>query len=101
MGRKLCAKSRPRHPYKNDKDGELRATRQGILSGLNSDRMFQQLGFRVEADQHLVDDPAGDHLDALLCAVQASWAWRNRAHGYGAPDTVDSLEGWIAAFGLY
>ncbi|MES9967114.1 MAG: hypothetical protein ABW074_07580, partial [Sedimenticola sp.] len=43
----------------------------------------------------LVDDPKGDGLDALLCAVQAAWAWSRRDRGYGIPDDVDRLEGWI------
>lgn len=93
-----------RRSYKNDKKTkqtcEHRTARQSILAGLNSHRLFEQVGFRVEADRRLADDATGDHLDALLCAVQASWAWRKRTHGYGAPESTDSLEGWIAAFGL-
>ena len=29
-------------------------------------------------------------------AIQAAWAWQNRAKGYGAKSPVDPLEGWIA-----
>jgi hypothetical protein len=43
----------------------------------------------------LADDPGADHLDALLCAVQAAWAWRCRDAGYGLPADLDPLEGWI------
>jgi hypothetical protein len=50
----------------------------------------------VEAPGILADDPTGDHLDALLCAIQAAWAWTQREHGFGAPNDFDSLEGWIA-----
>jgi hypothetical protein len=53
-------------------------------------------GFPVHASVDLVDDPTGDRLDALLCAVQAAWAWLRRNEGYGAPNGVDPLEGWIA-----
>ena len=53
-------------------------------------------GFTIEAPIALCDDPLGDHLDALLCAMQAAWAWRNRAHGFGVPSDLDPLEGWIA-----
>jgi hypothetical protein len=44
----------------------------------------------------LADDPAGDRLDALLCAILAAWAWTQRDHGFGAPSDLDRLEGWIA-----
>ena len=42
------------------------------------------------------DDPSGDHLDSLICAIQAAWAWRNRNDNFGAPSSTDTLEGWIA-----
>jgi hypothetical protein len=35
-------------------------------------------------------------LDALVCAIQAAWAWTRRDHGFGLPEHVDPLEGWIA-----
>jgi hypothetical protein len=50
----------------------------------------------VEAPHSLADDPTGDQIDALLCAVQASWAWTQRSNGFGAPVECDDLEGWIA-----
>ncbi len=53
-------------------------------------------GFDIYAPQALCDDPSGDNLDSLLCAVQAAWAWQKREQGYGAPSSVDRLEGWIA-----
>jgi hypothetical protein len=53
-------------------------------------------GLRVEAPKNMADDPTGDQLDSLLCAIQAAWAWTMREYGYGAPRGADSLEGWIA-----
>ncbi|WP_434054169.1 MAG: DUF429 domain-containing protein [Roseibium sp.] len=53
-------------------------------------------GFAIEASKDLCDDPGADHLDALLCAVQAAWAWQRRDKGFGVPLTVDAAEGWIA-----
>jgi len=44
----------------------------------------------------LVSDPTGDRLDAVLCAMQAAWAWERREKNYGLPADVDVLEGWIA-----
>lgn len=45
----------------------------------------------------LADDPSGDVLDAVLCLLQAAWAWRQHTSGhpcYGLPP-FDPLEGWI------
>ena len=44
----------------------------------------------------LADDPGADHLDALLCAVQAGWAWTQRDNNFGVSGQIDPLEGWIA-----
>jgi hypothetical protein len=57
-------------------------------------------GFEIEADKRLCDDPGADQLDALLCAVQAAWAWKNKDHNFGAPVALDALEGWIADPGV-
>lgn len=45
----------------------------------------------------LADDPSGDRLDAVLCLLQAAWAWQQHEQGhacYGLPP-FDPLEGWI------
>jgi hypothetical protein len=42
-----------------------------------------------------VQDHSGDHLDALLCAVQAGWAYSQRDQNFGIPADCDPLEGWI------
>lgn len=42
-----------------------------------------------------IRDAGGDLLDAVLCAVQAAWGWQRRAQGFGLPDRIDPLEGWI------
>jgi hypothetical protein len=67
-----------------------------MLTSLISGAVHGLYGFAIEAPVTLCDDPLGDHLDALLCAVQAGWAWRNRAQGFGLPSDLDPLEGWIA-----
>ncbi len=44
-----------------------------------------------------VDDASGDHLDAVLCLLQAAWGWQQHQAGhtlYGLPN-FDPLEGWI------
>ena len=47
---------------------------------------------------HLVSDPKGDRLDAVLCLMQAAWAQRQREQGdtrWGLPADMDPVEGWI------
>ena len=36
------------------------------------------------------------HLDALLCCVQAGWAWRSGPPNFGLPTPICPTEGWIA-----
>ncbi len=87
-----------RRSYKND--AKPKQTREQLDARLS---LFQQLtreagaryGFNIEAPLSLCEDPGADHLDALLCAVQAAWAWSQRENGFGAPDDLDPLEGWI------
>ncbi len=43
----------------------------------------------------LAADASGDALDAVLCMVQATWAYRQGAPRYGMPLMADPLEGWI------
>jgi hypothetical protein len=73
---------------------ELYEARRDIMNGLLS-QALELYGFAIEAPAGLCDDPAGDHLDALLGAIQAAWAWDNRANRFGVPRTADPLEGWI------
>jgi hypothetical protein len=47
----------------------------------------------------LLGDAKGDHLDAVLCLMQAAWAEARRdsrpGPGYGLPEAIDPVEGWI------
>ena len=40
-------------------------------------------------------DGSGDMLDAIACAMLAAWAAGLAEPGYGLPDAVDPIEGWI------
>lgn len=60
-------------------------------------------GIRLEWSPELrsmcIDDGSGDHLDAVVCALQAAMALRAFLagdSGYGIPAEADPLEGWIA-----
>ena len=69
--------------------------RQDIVDALEHGRT--RLGLRLKASpalrERLIDDASGDALDAVLCLMQAGWA--SLEPGFGLPDEVDPLEGWI------
>ncbi len=92
-----------RESYKSDdrsrQTPQRREARARILTALASGE--NRLAIAVRADPGLVqaclDDATGDRLDALLCLVQAAWAWQRRDQAYGLPARVDPLEGWIVS----
>jgi hypothetical protein len=73
-----------------------RKARLHLLDEIVNGRLRNRYGLRVKAQPELCEDPGGDHLDALLCAIQASWAWKKGMHDRRAPNRIDPLEGWIA-----
>jgi hypothetical protein len=89
-----------RAAYKSDtaakQTEEQYETRRSILHRILNGEIRSSYGLRVDAPKTLADDPSGDQLDALPCAIQAAWAWTMRERGYGAPKSADPLEGWIA-----
>lgn len=91
---------RARASYKNDarskQTAEQRAARERILriavaQGIDGVR----LQVPASLARTLVEDPTGDRLDAVLCALHAAWGFMRRDRGYGLPDCLDPLEGWI------
>lgn len=89
-----------RRSYKQDsrrkQTDEQRIARHDLLAALRDGGAYDGYGFSIEAPDMLCDDPGGDQLDALLCAIQAAWSWQGRETGFGAPTTLDVLERWIA-----
>lgn len=89
-----------RRSYKQDtkkrQTTEQATARRDLMTGLRGEYLSEHYGFEIEADYSLCEDPSGDHIDSLLCAIQAAWAWQKRSCGYGAPHSIDPLEGWIA-----
>jgi hypothetical protein len=75
------------------------SAREELISGLCSEETKFYLSFDVHLDDQaiklMVQDGTGDRLDALLCAVQAGWAFTQRDQNYGIPADCDPLEGWI------
>lgn len=77
--------------YKNDapskQTADRRAVRRKIVASLTAD-------IPLSVKKRLVDDPSGDSLDAVLCAVQAARAADQPR--FGLPRRIDPVEGWIA-----
>ena len=88
-----------RDSYKSDTRREhtpaRRAARRKIVRALKAG---QPLGVRVKLlknlEKELVNDGAGDLLDAVICATQAAWGWTRRDSNYGFP-VARAEEGWI------
>lgn len=79
-----------RESYKSDTPSkQTRARREARR------RIVASLAIKATAalSRRLVDDGSGDALDAVLCAVQAAGAGRQR--NFGLPDAIDPVEGWI------
>jgi len=89
-----------RASYKSDAPRRATAPREAARAAIvQAIERGVPLGLEVELPEALaracVGDRGGDRLDAVLCAVQAAWAWQRRDEGYGLPDRIDPVEGWI------
>ena len=91
--------------YKSDDKAkqtpERLIARKQLLQALEVGQTRLGLRLKLTHAQHdsLVADASGDGLDAVLCMVQAAWAFAQHSvgHGcYGLP-LFDSLEGWIVS----
>ena len=73
--------------------------RRTLVHGLRSQELTTYYGLTLNISNEMADmlvhDPMADSLDALLCAIQAAWAYRQRNNGYGISVQCDSNEGWI------
>ena len=88
--------------YKNDAPAKQtparKRARKIIVEALTTTRNPFDLSLFASAQllDSLIHDATGDRLDAVLCAMQAAWAWQRRDANYGLPANIDPLEGWIA-----
>ena len=88
--------------YKNDATAKQtpahRKARKSMVSSLTTGGNL--FGFNltgpIQLLNSLVSDATGDRLDAVLCAMQAAWAWQRRKENYGLHAHIDPIEGWIA-----
>ena len=89
-----------RRSYKQDTRSkqtiQQHQARKDLLNEIVNDAVKALYGFNVSVSMDLTTDPSGDVLDALLCAIQASSAWRLRTSRFGMPESTDPVEGWIA-----
>ena len=95
-----------RRSYKTDAKAEPAAqqarliARMDVVDALEQGRTRLDLRLKLSPAQrdHLVGDPMGDRLDAVLCLMQAAWAHQQAEAGapcWGLPDGLDPVEGWI------
>ena len=86
-----------RRSYKNKDEPDRLIARKEVLDALEQGRTRLGLRLRLTHAQrdHVVDDASGDRLDAVLCLMQAAWA-STRA-GWGLPESIDPIEGWIVS----
>ncbi len=96
----VLARRATRSGYKNDakaKQSDVhRSARRRITDYIQSNQCADVYGLTVTLEGDLDDDPTGDSLDAVLCALQAGWAWRHRDEIETRLNADHRLEGWIA-----
>lgn len=97
----------PKQAYKSDTpklQNIARAdARKQMIAGLSAQFLQEDFGFSVDLNgfaSALFSDATGDQLDAFFCAIQAAWAYTQKANRWGIPDTESALEGWITDPGL-
>ena len=96
MARSLIGRRGYKQDTKSKQTQDQYEARKELLRKITDESLLKTYGLTVKAPNTLADDPGADHLDALLCAIQAAWAWNHRNQNFGAPNPIDPLEGWIA-----
>jgi hypothetical protein len=100
LARQVIGRTSYKHDSKPKQTPALHAARCRLLAQVVAGRPLADYGVRVDVPRvlvrRLVDEPTGDSIDALLCAIQAAWSWTQSKTGFGAPHRFDRLEGWIA-----
>lgn len=90
--------------YKTDdrarQSDERLIARKDLVTALELGQTRLQLRLKLTHAQRdaIIEDGSGDALDAVLCLMQAAWAWQQHCQGaplYGLPADMDPLEGWI------
>ena len=98
----LLARALHRGSYKSDEaarqDAARLAARRAMVGALSAGAhpLAIKVDFAGGVRHQIEDEPRGDWLDAVLCAVQAGWAL-SQGPRYGLPEQIDGLEGWIVS----
>lgn len=99
VARKIIGHRRYKSDDKKKWTKDREAARQEVVRFLQSGELPDMYGFQVKLPDplagQLIHDATGDRLDAVLCAIQAAWAYSQKEQHYGIPTTCDRLEGWI------
>ncbi len=84
-----------RRSYKNSDADDRLLARKDMVEWLEQGQTRLNLRLKLTPAQagQLVADASGDRLDAVLCLVQAAWAYLTPGQGW--PAGVDPVEGWI------
>ena len=96
LARKIIGRRSYKQDTKAKQTSDQYEARRYLLKAIIGDGVRPTYGVGVNAPMSFAEDPTGDHLDALLCSIQAAWAWLHRDDRFGAPNPTHPLEGWIA-----
>ena len=95
--RNLIGRRKYKHDDMRKQTIEQAEAREAIKEKISHKSLLKDFGCRVELKNiDTLNDHTGDRLDAILCALQAAWAWSMRDKAFGMPNSLDTLEGWIA-----
>ncbi|MDX2141843.1 MAG: DUF429 domain-containing protein [Rhodospirillaceae bacterium] len=99
IARTLVGKAKYKAENSRDQTRHLQLIRQNMLRQINSDGLRQSYGLGVSMTSSVWEaaelDGSGDTIDAVMCLIQAGWAYTRSGESLGIPETCDKLEGWI------
>lgn len=99
VARKWLGKRRYKSDDRRKQSTDQEAARCDLINKLKSPDLNVWYGLTLEISASLprqyIQDPTGDSLDALLCAIQAAWAYAQPNAGFGIPNSCSPCEGWI------
>jgi hypothetical protein len=89
-----------RASYKSDTRSQhtpaRKAARRKIVRAMQAGQPLKiHLELSRSMEKLALEDGSGDTLDAIICALQAAWAWKRRKSSYGLPADAPANEGWI------
>ena len=99
VARRFIARRSYKHDARSEQTRQRRMAREELLAGILGKELQAAYDLQIQLKNLdsaiFAEDATGDSLDALCCAIQAAWAWRNRHRNFGIPEDFDPTEGWI------